>query len=103
MDGVTRHETGDWLRKFAANGMRLVNISPQSTDAFAGSQWLPIIPGTDTAMMLGIAYVLETGNLVDRGFLDRCTIGYERFRAYLLGETDGQPKTPGVVSWHLFD
>ncbi|MCZ6796605.1 MAG: molybdopterin-dependent oxidoreductase, partial [Gammaproteobacteria bacterium] len=29
-------------------------------------------------------------------FLERCTTGYERFKAYLLGETDGQAKT---VDW----
>jgi len=95
MGGVTRHETGTWLRKFADQGMRLVNISPQSTDAYEGSQWLPIVPGTDTAMMLGLAHTLEVENLVDRDFLDRCTTGYDRFRAYLLGESDGQPKSAG--------
>ncbi|MCZ6667876.1 MAG: molybdopterin-dependent oxidoreductase [Gammaproteobacteria bacterium] len=96
MGGVTRHETSGWLRKFADQGMRLVNVSPQKTDAYEGSQWLPIVPGTDTAMMLGLAYTLETEGLVDRDFLERCTTGYERFKAYLLGETDGQAKT---VDW----
>lgn len=94
MGGVTRHETAGWLNAFAKRGMRLVNISPQRTDAHGDAQWLPIIPGTDTAFMLGLAYVLETKELVDRAFLGRCSVGYEPFRAYLLGETDGQPKTP---------
>lgn len=93
MGGVTRHETGGWLHKFVDQGMRLVNISPQRTDAYEGSQWLPIVPGTDTAMMLGLAHTLEAEGLVDRGFLDRCTTGYERFKTYLMGETDGQAKT----------
>jgi len=93
MGGVTRHETSTWLRQFGDQGMRLVNISPQSTDACEGSQWLPIVPGTDTAMMLGLAHTLVVEDLVDRDFLERCTTGYERFKAYLLGESDGQPKT----------
>jgi biotin/methionine sulfoxide reductase len=96
MGGVTRHETGGWLRRFSDQGMRLVNISPQKTDAFEGSQWLPVIPGSDTAMMLGLAYTIETEGLLDRDFLDRCTTGYPRFKAYLLGESDNQPKT---VDW----
>jgi len=93
MGGVTRHETSTWLRQFADQGMRLINISPQSTDAYEGSQWLPIVPGTDTALMLGLAHTLEVEDLVDRDFLNRCTTGYERFKSYLLGQTDGQPKS----------
>ncbi len=94
MGGVTRHETGHWLRQFAANGMHLVNVSPQRTDAYAGAEWLSVIPGSDTAMMLGIAHVLETEKLIDNDFLARCTTGYDQFRDYLLGANDGQPKSP---------
>ena len=94
MGGVTHHETNSWFEEFDRKGMRRVNISPQSTDTPEGAQWLAIVPGTDMAMMLGLAYVLETENLLDRDFLDRYTSGYDRFRAYLVGETDNQPKTP---------
>ena len=94
MGGVTRHETASRLDEFKQCGIRCVNISPQQHDAPDDSEWLPIIPGTDTAMMLALAWVLETESLLDRDFLDRCTTGYEHFRRYLLGDTDGQPKTP---------
>ncbi|MFC7538691.1 hypothetical protein ACFQU2_03490 [Siccirubricoccus deserti] len=36
-------------------------------------------------------YAGERG-LHDRGFLDRYTLGWEKFEAYLFGRTDGQPK-----------
>ena len=94
MGGVTHHETETWFKAFEKSGMRRINISPQSTDTPGNAEWLAIIPGTDTAMMMGMAHVLETENLADRDFLNRCTTGYDRFRAYLTGETDGQPKTP---------
>ena len=94
MGGVTHHETDGWFREFDKKGLRRINISPQSTDTPAGAEWLPITPGTDMAMMLALAYVLEKENLLDRDFLNRCTTGYERFRTYLVGETDGEPKTP---------
>jgi biotin/methionine sulfoxide reductase len=94
MGGVTHHETNGWFDEFEKKGMHRINISPQSSDTPAGAEWLPIVPGTDMAMMLALAYVLETENLLDRDFLDRCTSGYARFRAYLVGDTDAQPKTP---------
>ena len=94
MGGVTRHETGNWFDTFEKRGLRRVNISPQSTDTPAGAEWLAIIPGTDTAMMLAIAYELEINDLLDREFIDRCTTGYQQFKPYLLGTSDGQAKTP---------
>jgi biotin/methionine sulfoxide reductase len=94
MGGVTHHETDGWFREFARSGMRRINVSPQITDTPAGAEWMPVIPGTDTAMMLGIAHVLETEDRVDRTFIKRCTEGYDRFRGYLLGDSDGVAKSP---------
>ncbi|MCP4874840.1 MAG: molybdopterin-dependent oxidoreductase [Gammaproteobacteria bacterium] len=94
MGGVTHHETDGWFKEFDKRGIRRINISPQITDTPAGAEWLAVIPGTDTAMMLGIAHALETGDLVERQFIEGYTTGYERFRSYLLGETDGIAKTP---------
>ena len=54
--------------------------------------WHPIRPGTDVALMLGMAHTLVTEGLHDRAFLDRYCVGYEIFEAYLLGRSDGQPK-----------
>src|SRR5215469_15512753 len=54
--------------------------------------WHPIRPGTDVALMLGIAHTLVTEELHDRPFLDRFCVGYEIFESYLLGRGDGQPK-----------
>ncbi|NNE21363.1 MAG: molybdopterin-dependent oxidoreductase [Rhizobiales bacterium] len=94
MGGVTRHETTGWLKTFSDGGMGLVNISPQRGDAPDEAEWLPIIPGSDTALMLALAHVLETQDLCDRQFLDTHAVGYDVFRRYLTGESDGQPKTP---------
>lgn len=94
--GGGQHDMGPWLRHTAAAGVRLVNISPMRSDmpVDVPAEWLPIRPGTDTALMLGLAYVLITGGHVAAAFLDRCTIGYDRLRAYVLGHPDGIPKTP---------
>ncbi len=94
MGGVTRHETAHWFDRFAEKGMRCINVSPQRTDAPEGCEWIPVTPGSDTALMLALAHVLETDGLTDRSFLDRCTVGFDRFRPYLMGQSDGAPKSP---------
>ena len=94
--GGARHEMGMWVRRATAAGVRIVNISPIRGDmpADVAAQWWPIRPGTDTAMMLALAHVLIADDRVDHAFLDRCTVGYDRLRAYIMGEADGVAKTP---------
>ena len=94
--GGGRHEMAGWIARAAQAGVRLVNISPVRADMpdFAGAEWLPIRPGTDTALMLGMAHVLFGEGLADTGFLARCTVGWERVRDYVLGAADGAAKTP---------
>jgi biotin/methionine sulfoxide reductase len=94
MGGITEHQTARWFERFAAKGMTRINIGPQRGDAPEGCEWLPCRPGSDTALMLALAYVLEEEGLTDRAFLDRYTTGFDRFRPYLMGEADGTPKSP---------
>lgn len=94
MGGVTQHSTAAHFERFAALGKRMVSISPQRTDSTDSADWMPIKPGTDVALMLALAYVLETEGLADQGFLDQYTTGYSEFRPYLLGQSDGVPKSP---------
>jgi biotin/methionine sulfoxide reductase len=94
--GAGRHEMGAWLTRAAAAGVKLVNISPIRGDMpdFAGARWLPIRPGTDTALMLALAHVILSEGLEDRDFLARCTVGHDKLREYVLGQSDGVAKTP---------
>lgn len=94
--GVGRHRMQDRLRECAERGVSFVNVSPLRRDAdeMLKAQWMPAHPGSDTALMLGIAHVLYAEGLYDQGFLDRYTTGFDRFAAYLNGTTDGSPKTP---------
>ncbi len=91
--GAGTHEMAGWLDRALRSGLRLVNISPIRSD-LPGAEWLPIRPGTDTALMLGMAHTLITEGLVDTVFLDRCTVGYATLRAYVLGETGAPARTP---------
>ncbi len=94
--GITQHESEQGARAASQAGVTFINISPVATDVsdWLNAQWMPCRPGTDVALMLGMAYVLETEDLLDRAFLDSHCAGYAQFRNYLLGRTDGMPKTP---------
>lgn len=98
--GNSQHIVRDKLKGASERGARFVLISPLNDDfpPEANAEWLPIVPGTDVALMLGLAHVLVREGLHDRGFLDRYTVGYERFEDYLLGRTDRIEKDPEWAS-----
>src|SRR5690606_23741915 len=77
-------------------GAKFVLVSPVRDDLPANidCQWIKARPGTDVALLLGIAHHLSERGLVDHAFLDRCTVGYDEFEAYLLGKSDGVAKSP---------
>lgn len=78
------------------SGKTVIAIDPmrsETVDFFGeNAQWIAPNMGTDVALMLGIAHTLVKHGWHDTDFLARCTHGYEKFAAYLTGETDGQPK-----------
>ena len=92
--GPGQHMTGPYLKEAHAAGVKFVNISPIRDDIadHLNAEWFAIRPNTDVAMMLAIAHTLETEGLADRDFLERYCVGYQKFRAYLLGESDSTPK-----------
>lgn len=92
--GVGSHDIPGWLKKAHDNGTRFVSISPRRDDAPAhiDADWLAIRPNTDMALMLGLAHTLADEGLADEDFLASHATGYDRFRPYLMGETDGTPK-----------
>ena len=92
---------------------RMIVIDPRYTDTAAGreDEWIPIRPGTDAALVAGIAWVLIDENLVDQPFLDTYCVGYDEktlpadapanghYKAYILGQgEDGTAKTPQWAS-----
>jgi biotin/methionine sulfoxide reductase len=94
--GISRHVERGSMAAARARGCEFLLIGPLKDDLpeEAGATWQPIVPGTDTALMLGMAHALVTAGQHDRGFIDRYCAGWETFEAYLLGKSDGQPKDP---------
>ncbi|MEM7562541.1 MAG: molybdopterin-dependent oxidoreductase [Pseudomonadota bacterium] len=92
--GVVCHRTQQDLLDCSDRGVRFVNLSPLESDAIKTlkAEWLPPRPGTDTAVMMGLAYTLLSEGLHDLDFINRYTVGFDRVSAYLLGEVDGVVK-----------
>ena len=91
------HYAYEALKKLKAKGGKtIISIDPRRTDTteYLNAEWVPIRPNTDVAMMLAIAHTLYKEKLYDKAFLDKYTVGFDKFLPYLLGKTDGIEKTP---------
>lgn len=84
------------LARAREKGIPIVAVDPRFTDSAAvlADRWIPIRPGTDAAMLIAMAHVIITEDLQDQQFIDRHTVGYERYRDYVLGAEDGVARTP---------
>lgn len=77
-------------------GAKVIAIDPRFTNSAAvfADRWIPIKPCTDAAALVAMAYVIINENLCDKDFIDRHTVGFEKFKDYVLGLEDGVEKTP---------
>ena len=67
-------------------GARIVVIDPVATRTARQADWhLPIRPGTDAALALGMINVIVAEDLVDRDYVENYTIGYEDLKARAAG------------------
>ncbi len=63
------------------NGAKLVVIDPYRTRTAACADWyLPINPGTDAALALGMMHVIIGENLHDADYVAKYTLGFEQLR-----------------------
>ena len=68
-------------------GAKIVTIDPyRSPTAQASDWWIPIRPGTDAALALGIMNRLYTWNLIDEEYLDQYCLGSEQLKQRALNE-----------------
>lgn len=97
-----------FLKKAKENGAKIICIDPRmSLSAVSlADEWIPIRPGTDTAIMSAMAYVMINEEIYDKEFVKKYCVGFDRsqmpegaeneesYKDYILGTFDNIPKTP---------
>jgi trimethylamine-N-oxide reductase (cytochrome c) len=89
-------ESAIWRQWLKEKGIKTVFIDPYHnyTAGLMEGKWIAPRLGTDAAMAMAIAHVWITEGTYDKAYVATHTIGFDTFRKYILGEVDGQPKTP---------
>ena len=96
-----------WLTEI---GLKSVYICPDLNYGAGvhADKWIPILPNTDAALHLAIAYVWITEGTYDKEYIAAHSYGFDKFEDYVLGKNDGLPKTPawasekcGVPEWTI--
>jgi trimethylamine-N-oxide reductase (cytochrome c) len=91
-------------------GIKQVYICPDLnySAAIHADKWIPVLPNTDAALQLAIIYLWVTEGTYDKEYVATHTVGFDKIKAYVLGEVDGIPKTPkwaspkcGVPAWTI--
>ena len=80
-DGI-RPSSVQSLASAAESGTRVVIVDPRlNNSGIFADDWVPITPGTDIALLLGMANVLIEEDLYDHEFVEQNTTGFEEFAA----------------------
>ncbi|MGG4265974.1 molybdopterin oxidoreductase family protein [Peribacillus simplex] len=66
------------------NGAKVVVIDVHKNQTGKWADWfIPILPGTDTALALGLMHILYDEHLIDQPFLDEYTVGAAELREHV--------------------
>ena len=93
--GTGNHIQRSSLFKAHEAGVKFVNISPLRSDIDnkIDADWIALRPSTDTAFLLALAHTLIVEDLVNLPFVEKYTVGFEKFSKYLMGTEDSTPKS----------
>src|SRR5947207_1159531 len=111
-DGTFGTGTLQYLKWAKKQGVRIVCVDPRLTRSSheLADEHVFILPSTDAAPLIAMAYVIATEGLQDQAYLDRHVLGFDdahlppgaprgaSYRSYLMGEADGIRKTPEWAS-----
>jgi molybdopterin guanine dinucleotide-containing S/N-oxide reductase-like protein len=92
---------GQWFINVCKElGIKNIFICPDLTYTanINADKWIPILPNTDAALQLAIAYIWITEGTYDQEYVATHVVGFDKFTDYVLGKEDGIPKTPKWAS-----
>lgn len=69
-----------------------VDVYKNNTQRYFNSEFLSVIPNTDSAMMIAMCCYLYESGLYDKEFIKKYTVGFNKFKEYFMGEKDGIKK-----------
>jgi anaerobic selenocysteine-containing dehydrogenase len=95
---------------FKQAGGKLIVIDPRYTKvAGIADLWIPIIPGTDDVLVVGLIKAIIDENLYDQEFVNRWCSGFEQLRASItsysltdISETCGINEARIIQAAHVF-
>ncbi len=89
-------ETENVIAEARKNGTEVVVIDPRRSRTVEriSDVWIPLLPGTDTAMMAAVLYVLIEEGLVDYEFVRTYSSGFDEIADYVVGTYDQTRKDP---------
>ena len=108
--GVVSHMPSRLCSWFTQIGIKSVYICPDLNYGAAvhADKWIPVLPNTDVALQLAIAWLWLTEGTYEKEYIEKHTYGFEKFVDYVMGGEDGVAKTPewasekcGVPVWTI--
>ena len=81
-----------WAKELGINSSISIPISTRRPNCSAGDGFRP--PSDRRRIRVAIMYVWVIEGLYDKDYVAKRTTGFDEWKAYLLGQDDGVPKTP---------
>jgi anaerobic selenocysteine-containing dehydrogenase len=87
-----------FIEEARRRGAKLVVIDPYKTRTAAlADEHLAINPGTDTALALGMMYVILNMGLEDREYVAQCTTGFDELKAHALRPQNSPERVAAIT------
>ena len=89
--------SGHWVVDLMKRGTKLIVVDPRCSWAASRAEiWLPIRPGTDAALALGMLHVIINEELYDAEFVGKWTYGFEQLKQRVQ---DYPPAKVAEITW----
>jgi trimethylamine-N-oxide reductase (cytochrome c) len=101
---TTAQEMGQYSSRllywFTELGIKQVWITPDLnySAAIHADKWIPVLPNTDAALQMAVIYTWLKEDTYDKAYVATHTVGFDKIKAYIMGDEDGVPKTPAWAS-----